>query len=67
MTRVSARLLHERISAVEILRGPDHMAMIRCVTGWLPSPLRLCLTLLECAACHYICSAATLRQLYPIA
>ena len=61
MTQVSARLPHDRISAVEILRGPDHMAMIRCATGLLPSPLRLCLTLLERAACHYICSAVKLR------
>jgi hypothetical protein len=30
---VSARAPKERIIAVEMLRGPDHMA-IRIVTGW---------------------------------
>ena len=36
MTRVSERLSQDRIIAVEILRGPDHMAMIRFVTGSCP-------------------------------
>ena len=31
------QLLHERISAVEILRGPDHMAMrMGCGIAWFP-------------------------------
>src|SRR5262249_51080527 len=46
-TKVSGRLPHERMRAVEMLRGPDHMAMCMAasqigepsrVSGWVKHP-----------------------------